>query len=160
MCIPSYLLILCYSHSSIPPSLFYHIIHYLLSFISSSSSSSFFYSIIVFTSPQLLLLFTMPYYPHFTFTSPSPPHHFLPFFHVIFPTLFTHSFILFSTTTITTTFIIQVHWSPSSRTALAEAELEYPDDHVSKSIYVGFHITAPSAALQAIMEKSQRCVCE
>ena len=25
-----------------------------------------------------------------------------------------------------------VHWSPSSRTALAEAELEYPENHVSK----------------------------
>lgn len=31
-----------------------------------------------------------------------------------------------------------VHWSPSSRTALAEAELEYPDGHVSQSIYVAF----------------------
>ena len=31
-----------------------------------------------------------------------------------------------------------VHWSPSSRTALAEAELEYPEGHVSKSIYVAF----------------------
>ncbi|PKY33247.1 Nucleotidylyl transferase [Rhizophagus irregularis] len=29
-----------------------------------------------------------------------------------------------------------VHWSPSSRTALAEAELEYHDDHQSKSVYV------------------------
>ncbi|PKB92115.1 Aminoacyl-tRNA synthetase [Rhizophagus irregularis] len=29
-----------------------------------------------------------------------------------------------------------VHWSPSSRTALAEAELEYRDDHQSKSVYV------------------------
>ena len=29
-----------------------------------------------------------------------------------------------------------VHWSPSSRTALAEAELEYPDGHVSPSVYV------------------------
>ena len=27
-----------------------------------------------------------------------------------------------------------VHWSPSSRTALAEAELEYPEEHFSKSI--------------------------
>ena len=40
-----------------------------------------------------------------------------------------------------------VHWSPSSRTALAEAELEYPDNHVSKSIYVGFQVTQPSSAL-------------
>nr|WP_287129376.1 isoleucine--tRNA ligase [Candidatus Cyanaurora vandensis] len=31
-----------------------------------------------------------------------------------------------------------VYWSPSSRTALAEAELEYPEDHISRSIYVRF----------------------
>lgn len=31
-----------------------------------------------------------------------------------------------------------VYWSPSTRTALAEAELEYPEDHVSPSIYVAF----------------------
>ncbi len=31
-----------------------------------------------------------------------------------------------------------VHWSPSSRTALAEAELEYPDAHTSSSVYVAF----------------------
>jgi len=40
-----------------------------------------------------------------------------------------------------------VHWSPSSRTALAEAELEYPEKHVSTSIYVGFEVTSPSEAL-------------
>ncbi|AGF51234.1 isoleucyl-tRNA synthetase [Synechocystis sp. PCC 6803] len=34
-----------------------------------------------------------------------------------------------------------VHWSPSSRTALAEAELEYPEGHTSRSIYVSFPIT-------------------
>jgi isoleucyl-tRNA synthetase len=28
-----------------------------------------------------------------------------------------------------------VYWSTSSRTALAEAELEYQDDHVSASVY-------------------------
>ncbi len=33
-----------------------------------------------------------------------------------------------------------VHWSPSSQTALAEAELEYPIGHVSNSIYVGFKV--------------------
>ena len=33
-----------------------------------------------------------------------------------------------------------VHWSPSSRTALAEAELEYPEEHYSKSIYVSLKI--------------------
>ncbi|CAM6086341.1 unnamed protein product [Calypogeia fissa] len=34
-----------------------------------------------------------------------------------------------------------VHWSPSSQTALAEAELEYPEGHVSRSIYVVFKVT-------------------
>ncbi|WOB42991.1 isoleucine--tRNA ligase [Thermoleptolyngbya oregonensis NK1-22] len=33
-----------------------------------------------------------------------------------------------------------VHWSPSSRTALAEAELEYPEGHVSRSIYAAFPV--------------------
>ena len=33
-----------------------------------------------------------------------------------------------------------VHWSPSSRTALAEAELEYPDEHYSKSVYVSLKV--------------------
>ncbi len=37
-----------------------------------------------------------------------------------------------------------VHWSPSSRTALAEAELEYPEEHYSKSIYVALSITKVS----------------
>ncbi|KAG7360565.1 isoleucyl-tRNA synthetase [Nitzschia inconspicua] len=41
-----------------------------------------------------------------------------------------------------------VHWSPSSRTALAEAELEYPDNHVSKSIYVAFEVVEASDALK------------
>jgi isoleucyl-tRNA synthetase len=41
-----------------------------------------------------------------------------------------------------------VHWSPSSQTALAEAELEYPDDHVSKSIYVAFEVVEPSDAIR------------
>lgn len=29
-----------------------------------------------------------------------------------------------------------VYWSPSSRTALAEAELQYNDNHISKSVYL------------------------
>jgi isoleucyl-tRNA synthetase len=33
-----------------------------------------------------------------------------------------------------------VHWSPSSQTALAEAELEYPEGHTSPSLYVGFPV--------------------
>lgn len=40
-----------------------------------------------------------------------------------------------------------VHWSPSSRTALAEAELEYPENHISKSIYVGFKAVSFSDSL-------------
>lgn len=35
-----------------------------------------------------------------------------------------------------------VHWSPSSKTALAEAELEYPEGHTSPSIYAVFQVTA------------------
>ncbi len=35
-----------------------------------------------------------------------------------------------------------VHWSPSSLTALAEAELEYPEGHTSRSIYTAFPIAA------------------
>jgi isoleucyl-tRNA synthetase len=41
-----------------------------------------------------------------------------------------------------------VHWSPSSRTALAEAELEYPEGHISKSIYVGFVVHEPADAIK------------
>eukprot|EP00980_Cylindrotheca_fusiformis_P008259 scaffold1736_cov127-Cylindrotheca_fusiformis.AAC.73 len=41
-----------------------------------------------------------------------------------------------------------VHWSPSSRTALAEAELEYPEGHVSKSIYVSFKVQEASDAIK------------
>ncbi|XP_057956908.1 isoleucine--tRNA ligase, chloroplastic/mitochondrial [Malania oleifera] len=39
-----------------------------------------------------------------------------------------------------------VHWSPSSHTALAEAELEYPEGHVSKSIYTIFRLVSASPA--------------
>ncbi|MDJ0746013.1 MAG: isoleucine--tRNA ligase [Xenococcaceae cyanobacterium MO_167.B27] len=35
-----------------------------------------------------------------------------------------------------------VHWSPSSRTALAEAELEYPEGHTSPSIYAAFPVVS------------------
>ncbi|KAJ7544291.1 hypothetical protein O6H91_09G072800 [Diphasiastrum complanatum] len=34
-----------------------------------------------------------------------------------------------------------VHWSPSSGTALAEAELEYPEGHRSRSIFAVFKVT-------------------
>ncbi|KAH7327028.1 tRNA synthetases class I-domain-containing protein [Rhexocercosporidium sp. MPI-PUGE-AT-0058] len=42
-----------------------------------------------------------------------------------------------------------VYWSPSSRTALAEAELEYKDDHVSTAAYVKFPLTSIPKALKA-----------
>ena len=42
-----------------------------------------------------------------------------------------------------------VNWSPSSRTALAEAELEYNDKHISRSIYVGFEVAEPAECLRA-----------
>ncbi len=42
-----------------------------------------------------------------------------------------------------------VYWSPSSQTALAEAELEYPDGHTSRSIYVGFPVVSLSEAAAA-----------
>lgn len=35
-----------------------------------------------------------------------------------------------------------VHWSPSSCTALAEAELEYPEGHTSPSVYVAMPLVA------------------
>jgi isoleucyl-tRNA synthetase len=45
-----------------------------------------------------------------------------------------------------------VHWSPSSRTALAEAELEYPEGHVSRSIYAAFPIVKLGENAQALQE--------
>ncbi|QCS50290.1 isoleucine--tRNA ligase [Picosynechococcus sp. PCC 11901] len=44
-----------------------------------------------------------------------------------------------------------VHWSPSSQTALAEAELEYPEGHTSQSIYVSFPITDLSPEAKAVL---------
>ncbi|MFM1843788.1 MAG: isoleucyl-tRNA synthetase, partial [Cyanobacteriota bacterium] len=44
-----------------------------------------------------------------------------------------------------------VHWSPSSRTALAEAELEYPEGHTSRSIYVSFPVTQPGDQAEVIL---------
>ncbi|MDX2100682.1 MAG: isoleucine--tRNA ligase [Leptolyngbyaceae cyanobacterium bins.59] len=45
-----------------------------------------------------------------------------------------------------------VHWSPSSKTALAEAELEYPEGHVSRSIYAAFEVRTPSGPLIAALD--------
>ncbi|MEH2409357.1 isoleucine--tRNA ligase [Nostoc sp.] len=44
-----------------------------------------------------------------------------------------------------------VHWSPSSKTALAEAELEYPEGHVSRSIYAAFPITSLAEAVKPLL---------
>jgi isoleucyl-tRNA synthetase len=45
-----------------------------------------------------------------------------------------------------------VHWSPSSQTALAEAELEYPEGHTSRSIYATFKMTNPAPAVKEVLE--------
>jgi isoleucyl-tRNA synthetase len=45
-----------------------------------------------------------------------------------------------------------VHWSPSSRTALAEAELEYPEGHTSRSLYAAFEVTSLPPALQGPLD--------
>ena len=37
-----------------------------------------------------------------------------------------------------------VYWSPSSRTALAESELEYKDDHISTSAFIKFPVVTSS----------------
>ncbi|XP_019495156.1 PREDICTED: isoleucine--tRNA ligase, mitochondrial [Hipposideros armiger] len=47
-----------------------------------------------------------------------------------------------------------VFWSPSSRTALAEAELEYNPEHVSRSIYVKFPFLKPSPKLASLIDGS------
>eukprot|EP00262_Sarcandra_glabra_P011763 TRINITY_DN2896_c0_g2_i1.p1 TRINITY_DN2896_c0_g2~~TRINITY_DN2896_c0_g2_i1.p1 ORF type:complete len:1114 (-),score=229.52 TRINITY_DN2896_c0_g2_i1:171-3194(-) len=46
-----------------------------------------------------------------------------------------------------------VHWSPSSRTALAEAELEYPEGHISKSIYAIFKLVGAPPTLHGLIEE-------
>ncbi len=47
-----------------------------------------------------------------------------------------------------------VHWSPSSRTALAEAELEYPEGHQSPSAYIAFSVTnLPSKLREALLSQ-------
>lgn len=46
-----------------------------------------------------------------------------------------------------------VYWSPSSQTALAEAELEYPEGHTSRSIYVTFDVKSLSETAQPLLAK-------
>ncbi|MBW4688746.1 MAG: isoleucine--tRNA ligase [Komarekiella atlantica HA4396-MV6] len=48
-----------------------------------------------------------------------------------------------------------VHWSPSSKTALAEAELEYPEGHISRSIYAAFPITSLAEAVKPLLGEYQ-----
>lgn len=49
-----------------------------------------------------------------------------------------------------------VHWSPSSRTALAEAELEYPEGHSSQSCYCAFPTTTvPDTAPDSVKSAAQ-----
>ncbi|KAF8970187.1 tRNA synthetases class I-domain-containing protein [Flammula alnicola] len=51
-----------------------------------------------------------------------------------------------------------VHYSPSSRTALAEAELEYSDSHVSHSVYITFELdpeqTLGNSEIQALISNA------
>ena len=47
-----------------------------------------------------------------------------------------------------------VHWSPSSRTALAEAELEYPDGHSSPSVFAAFPAVELPSDLASTLEQA------
>ncbi|XP_044719918.1 tRNA synthetases class I (I, l, M and v) domain-containing protein [Hirsutella rhossiliensis] len=49
-----------------------------------------------------------------------------------------------------------VYWSPSSRTALAEAELEYRDDHLSHTAYVRFPIVSDCGLLPGLADFNER----
>ena len=44
-----------------------------------------------------------------------------------------------------------VFWSPSSRTALAEAELEYQHDHKSTSVYLALRLATLSPGLASLL---------
>jgi isoleucyl-tRNA synthetase len=48
-----------------------------------------------------------------------------------------------------------VYWSPSSRTALAEAELEYKEDHLSMAAYVKFLVTNVPEGLKGMLPDGQ-----
>ncbi|KAL9130680.1 MAG: hypothetical protein Q9217_001207 [Psora testacea] len=49
-----------------------------------------------------------------------------------------------------------VYWSPSTRTALAEAELEYRDDHVSTAAFVKYNLCTVSEGLRKKLGKHFR----
>ncbi|KUJ23791.1 isoleucyl-tRNA synthetase [Mollisia scopiformis] len=48
-----------------------------------------------------------------------------------------------------------VYWSPSSKTALAEAELEYNEDHVSTAAYVRFPMVKIPESIQALLPEGK-----
>ncbi|MBA0731651.1 hypothetical protein Golax_023319 [Gossypium laxum] len=52
-----------------------------------------------------------------------------------------------------------VHWSPSSSTALAEAELEYPEGHVSRSIYALFRMVSTPSSKDSLLEEFFPDIC-
>lgn len=64
----------------------------------------------------------------------------------LYPAVIKHSFT-YSSLAVSRRGRKPVHWSPSSRTALAEAELEYPEGHTSRSIYVAMPIVAAGGCL-------------
>ncbi|XP_040207354.1 isoleucine--tRNA ligase, mitochondrial [Rana temporaria] len=49
-----------------------------------------------------------------------------------------------------------VFWSPSSKTALAEAELEYNQQHVSRSIYAKFPLQKPPPNLASVIDGTMK----
>ncbi|BFZ11695.1 hypothetical protein BsWGS_14734 [Bradybaena similaris] len=49
-----------------------------------------------------------------------------------------------------------VYWSPSSHSALAEAELEYKSDHVSKSAYIRFPVTNLADQIRQVIGHESR----
>jgi isoleucyl-tRNA synthetase len=53
-----------------------------------------------------------------------------------------------------------VHWSPSSRTALAEAELEYPEGHTSRSVYAALGLLRPGSAEAGLAGEARRAAHE
>ncbi|XP_054836659.1 isoleucine--tRNA ligase, mitochondrial [Eublepharis macularius] len=48
-----------------------------------------------------------------------------------------------------------VFWSPSTNTALAEAELEYNQQHISRSVYVRFPLLKPPPKLASLIDGTQ-----
>ncbi|RMC12372.1 hypothetical protein DUI87_09887 [Hirundo rustica rustica] len=51
-----------------------------------------------------------------------------------------------------------VYWSPSTKTALAEAELEYNEQHISRSVYVKFPLLKSPPKLTSVIATGQRFI--